>query len=411
MRDRPQLTVRSASAILLAATGATLMRPAMADIDLSSSVTVGSQYDTNARQLASIELAPTDDKGKRSRDAASMYVSANVAAKLGGTGPLQMQAQASYNHSDSFQQNSLSHDDYSVGVNASWKPSQVYDLAFQASQARAPIGLADIGGFSTVQQRATNVLWTARVRPTPRWQLTVSPGWNETLTPLTKANDFQLLTKTATASIEFLGAGQLVPGIGGNVSKSTYAGITNPTSYKQRSAFGMLNYKVTALTTFGLSAGKTWRETTLRDPSSSPTTAPLAGSDSAFTGSLGINRQLTPKTGVNVSIYRNFQQYDAGVNTSIGTGFTVGVNWAATPRFTASLTTAFAQSDIDNVVFRGTTITRTDLLRSYSLGMNYRASRTVSVATTVSRYIRRSEVWVDQYNGTVGSLTVAIRFD
>jgi hypothetical protein len=411
MRDRPLRTGQSAGAIILAVTAMAQVQPALAEIDLTGGVAVGSQYDTNARQLANIEEAPLDDKGRRKRDAVSMYATANVAAKLGGTGPLRGQALASYNHSDSMSQDALSHDDYTLGLNLDYRPGQVYDVSVQATQTRAPIGLADVGGTSTVEQTATNAQGTLRVRPTPRWQLSLSPGWSETRTPLADADDFRLTTRTGAASIEFLGASQLVPGLGASQSKSTYSGITNATRYTQQSAFATLNYKVTAVTNFSLTAGKSWRETDLRESSSAPGAGALAGKDSAFTGSLGITRQLTPKTGVNISAFRNFQQYDAGVNTSIGTGFSAAVNWAATARFSASLGTAYTQSVIDNVAFGSSTIERTDLVRSYSLGMNYRATRMVTVNASATRNVRRSEVWVDQYNSTVGAMTVSIVFD
>ena len=410
MRDRPLLN-GPAGAIILAATAMALVRPAMAEVNLSGGVSVGSQYDTNARQLANIEETPVDDDGKRRRDSVSMNASANVAAKLGGTGPLQGQAVASYNHSDSMDQDALSHDDYTLGLNLDYRPGQVYDVSLVASQTRAPIGLADIGGTSTVEQTATNAQATLRVRPTPRWQLSFSPGWSETQTPLAEADDFRLTTRTSSAAIQFLGSAQLVPGLGATRSESSYSGITNATRYTEQSAFATLNYKVTAVTNFSLSAGKSWRDTKLRDNSGTPGAGALEGGDSAFTGSLGITRQLTAKTGINISAFRNFQQYDAGVNTSIGTGFSVAVNWAATARFSASLGTAYTQSVIDNVAFGNTTIKRTDLERSYSLGMNYLATRMVTVSASATRNVRRSEIWVDQYNSTVGSLSISIAFD
>src|SRR6185369_439946 len=411
MRERPLLTARSASAILFAVTIAATSRQALADLDLSGSVSAGTSYDTNARQLAAIETAVATPGGESKRDDLSLFVSANAAAKMGGSGPLRAQMQASYNHSDSIRQEALSHDDYGLGTIIEWHPGQVFDATLNASQTRSPIGLADVGGITSTEQTATTVQGTLRLRPTPRWQLSLSPGWNETRTPLLNADDFRLITRSGAASIEFLGAGQLVPGVGVTENRSTYSGITNATRYRQRSAYGTLSYKVTALTTFGLTAGKSWRDTSLRNPSNDPAAAKLAGSDSAFTGSLNINRQLTPKTGVNVNVFRNFQQYDAGVNTSVGTGFGIGVSWAATARFSASLGTAYTVQDIDNVSFGGSTIQRTDLTRSYSLAMNYRATRMVTVQTSVTRNVRRSEIWVDQYNSTIGALSVAIRFD
>jgi hypothetical protein len=411
MRSTARPTGCSASAILLAAACVASIRPAAAAVDLSAGVTAGTQYDTNARQLASIESpVPTDD-GKIFRDDISMFISANVAAAVGGDGPLQGRAQVSYSHSESMRLDTLGHDDYSIGAGLNWRPGQVFDVSLQASQDRLPLGLADIGGNELAQQSSRRVEGTLRLRPTPRWQLSLTPGWSESKTALPDATDFRLRETSGTASIEFLGAGRLVPGIAVSESESRYSGIENATRYNQRSVQGTLSYRLTQVSAFSLAAGQTRRSTHLIDPSTDPTAVANEGTSTAFTGSLSFSRQLTAKTGVNVNVFRNFQQYDAGVNRSIGTGFNAGVNWAATAKVSVGLDTSFTWSTIENVPFGDTTTERKDLVRAYSLSTNYLATRSVSITTRLTRTIRRSEIWTDQFNGTSASVQLSIRFD
>ncbi len=407
MRGRPLPTGWSVRAILLAAACA---QPALAAVDLSAGVSVGGQYDTNARQLANIE-SPPPAEGTIARDDASLYVSTNVAARIGGEGPLRAQVQANYSHFESMRLETLSHDDYSFSASMDWRPSQVFDLSLQATQNRLPLGLADVGGTESAPQTTRSVQGTFRLRPVPSWQLSLTPGWIESETRLQGAEDFRLSEKNGTASIEFLGAGRLVPGVAASYSDSEYSGVADATRYTQRTVHGTLSYRLTDVTSFGLAAGQTWRSTHLRDSTGTPGGAANEGTDSAFTGSLSFRRQLTVKTAVNLNVFRNFQQYDAGVNTSIGTGFSAGVSWAATAKVSTSLDAAHTWSTIENVPFGGISTERKDLLRTYSFGVSYLATRAVSLSATVARNVRRSEIWTDQYNSTTVGMSLSVRFD
>ncbi len=109
-------------------------------------------------------------------------------------------------------------------------------------------------------------------------------------------------------------------------------GIENATRYQQQTLQGTVDYKATGLSSFTLAAGYTQRTTHLIVPSNDPVALASEGSDSAFTGALNFHRQLSVKTGINVGGFRYFQQYYAGVNTTVGAGFNVGIDWAATAK-------------------------------------------------------------------------------
>ncbi len=412
MLARAVPTDGTAGTVLVVALCAAAVQPAFAAVDVSAGVTVGGQYDTNARQLASIELPPLQAEGRTiARDDASMNVGANVAARI-GSGPLRAQAQISYTHSESMRSEALNHDDYSFAASVNWAPNRAFDFSLQGTQNRLPLGLADVGGQESTPQTSSSAQGTLRVRPTPQWQLSLTPGWSETRTPLEGAEDFRLQETRGTLSIEFPGAGRLVPGVSVSQSEGTYFGVPRATRYTQRAVSGTLSYRLTEVTAFSLSGGQTWRTTRLRVPTNDPAAVAIEGKDSAFTGSLSLSRQLTAKTGVNLNFFRNFQQYDAGVNTTLGTGFSAGVNWAATPKVSATLQNSFTWSVIDNAtVSSGVPARRVDLVRSYSLGLSYLATRAVSFNANVTRNVRRSEVWTDQYNSTIVGLSLSIGFD
>jgi hypothetical protein len=411
MRDRPLRLSRPFSAILSTLAIAFIAPSAMAAVDFSAGASVGATYDSNARQLASSEAPPVVDGETADRDDISLNASANVAGRIGDQGPLSARFQLSYGHSESLQQDTLSSDNYSFGVGVDWKPSRVFDASIEASQDRLPLGLADFTNTESIPQTTTNVSGALRLRPLVRWQLSLLPGWSESKTRLDGAEDFVLRTETAGVAIDYLGGGRIVPGVGASRSVSTYSGIENATRYEQESVFGSLNYRFTDVTSLAVTAGYTWRDTELREPTTDPAIAAIEGKDSAFTGSLSLNRRLTAKTSINFSVFRGFQVYDGGVNTTVGTGFTAGVSWAATARISTSLTVAHTWSTIDNISVGGTRMERDDLVRTYSLGASYRVTRLVSANANVSRYVRNSELASDQYSGMTAGLSLSVQFD
>jgi hypothetical protein len=411
LRSRALPTGRSAPAILFAATCIVWIGPAKAAVDLSAGATVGIEHNTNPIQLSNGEAPPFAASGNADRDDTSRQLTANLAAVAGGAGPIQLQLQASFSHVENDRLDTMNHSEYSVGGNLDWKSSQVFDVSLQASQNRAPVGLADVGGEKVTQLTAGQAQGTLRLRPVPSWQISLSPGWNRLELPLPDAPDFQLRATTGSASLDFLGAGLLIPGLSVNESRGTYSGIDNATRYRQRTVQGTLNYQATGLSTFTLAAGHTQRTTHLRIPSSDPVALANEGRNSAFTGRVSYKRQLSVKTGINVSAYRDFQQYDGGVNTTVGTGFNVGVTWVPTVKLSVALDSSFVWSTINGLRIAETVGQRKDLVRSHSLSVDYLAARRVSLRTYVVRIMRTSGDSADQFNGTTVGMQLTARVD
>lgn len=400
-----------ARSLLAAAFGAAAAGPVAAAVDLSAGASVGASYDTNALQISSIEPPPFAASGNDHRDDITMVVGVNAAAAMGGEGPTRLQLRATYSHVESKRFNTLGHDDYSFGGDLDWRPSQAFDASLQASQNRLPLGLADVGGESATLQRTRSVQGAVRVRPTPRWQLGLAPGWTESRTPLQDADGFRFREKTGTASLEFLRSGRLVPGVLFTEARGRYSGIEDATRYRQRTVHGTLNYRVTDFSTFALTAGHTRRTTHLVEPSDDPLALAHEGSDSAFTGTLSVFRQLSVKTSITASAFRYFTQYDAGVNTTVGNGFHLGLNWLPTAKIAVSLDSSYNYQTIDDLPIAGSTGKRDDALRSFSLAVSYAATRRVTLRTHVTRNIRRSEVWTAQFNSTVAGVQLAASID
>ena len=103
------------------------------------------------------------------------------------------------------------------------------------------------------------------------------------------------------------------------------------------------------------------------------------------------------------------------MNLSLNTGFNVGVTWAPTRKITVAIRSDNIWSDIDEAT--GGTPTaptggkRKDLMRVYSVNVGYLFGKYVSVGAHVTRRIRRSEVWSEQFNGTLAGLQLSVAID
>ncbi len=199
--------------------------------------------------------------------------------------------------------------------------------------------------------------------------------------------------------------------LGLNGVRGRYSGIASATRYRQRNIQGTLNDQATGGSTFTLFAGHTQRTTHLIVPSNDPQALANEGSNSAFTGSLNYHRQLSVKTGVTVSAFRDFRQYDAGVNTTVGTGFTARITWAATAKVSTRLDSQYTWSNIEGLLVAGTPSQRKDLVRNYTLGIDYLATRHLSLRTYATRHIRHSNGLYAQFNNTSAGLELMASFD
>ena len=211
-------------------------------------------------------------------------------------------------------------------------------------------------------------------------------------------------------ALDYLGAGRLVPGLVVNESKGTYSGIAIATRYKQQSVGVSLNYKVTDFSSFSLFAGHTQRTTHLVVPSNDPLALAFEGTKPAYTGSLTYQRQLSVKTSINLSTFRNFQQFNAGVNTTVDTGFAAGIIWKTTPKLSTTLDLRYDRSTISGLQ-DATGDERKDLVRSNSLSFKYSAAHLVSLRSYFMRRTRSSNVRSAQFDANVAGLELTAAFN
>lgn len=405
---------QSAALLVLVATIACAM-PAAAALDLTASAGLGFEHNSNPNELSDNEALLLSPDGKSNVDDTSRILSVSVGANLGGTGPLRLRLQGAYSHMESQRFDKLGHTDYNLGGNLDWAPVRWFDMSTAVGQSRSPIRQADAGGEVATQNTSQNATMTLRVRPTTRWQLALTPGWAHSDLPLANAPDYEYRTTSLGAALSYLGSGRLVPGLQMDESSSRNSAIGDATRYRQRTVSGVLNYQTAGLSNFSLALGRTERTTHLIEPSNDPAALANEGRTSGFTGSLSFHRQLSVKTGINLAAFRNFQQYDAGDNLMVDTGFNASITWAATPRISVSLG---SQNDWTNtkglnqgVLLPGSDDGRKDLVRSYQLNLSYSGFQHVSISSHATRSVRRSEVWSAQFNTTIVGVDLTATLD
>ena len=398
--------------ILWAAAGCAIT-PHSPAADFSASLSAGYAFDSNAFELAGIEGDPIVDGQSGGRDDSSRTLAAGVSGLFGGNGPTQLRLNATFSRVESGHFEALDRNDYTFGGTLDWRPSRAFDATLEYTQDRLPLSLADLGITRTTQQRTRQAQATLRVRPTPRWQIGAEPARVDYEAPLPAAPRFELHENSGTATLDYLGAGRVVPGLSVTGTRGKYTGIEDATRYRQRTLQGTLSYQATGFSSFDLALGHTRRTTSLINPSADPDILAREGTDSALTGGLNYHRQLSVKTGIDITAYRSFQHYDAGVNTSVGTGLNFSLNWAPTAKLAFNLGSALNWSTIQDVrdAALGGTGERKDLVRSFSFTSTYQATRMVSLRAHYERRIRRSEVWVDQFNNTRAGLELTVRID
>lgn len=399
------------AAILFTATCAVGIGPAMAAIDLSAGASVGGEYNSNPIELSKEQELAFEASGFSVGDDTARRLTANVAADSGVNNPLYLGLHALYTRMDYVNIDSLDHTEYDIGGKLDWKPGQLYDVSLEASQIRVPIGLNDVGGTRTVQQTSTMAFGTLRVRPTPNWQLGLTPSWYQNKLPLNGADDFELTESSGALQLDYLGAGKLVPGLVVKESRGKYSQVENATRYKQQSAGIALNYKVMDFSSFSLFAGYTRRTTHLLEPTDEPLALGLEGTKSGFTGRLSYQRQLSVKTGINVNVFREFQQYDVGVNTTVGTGFDGGLTWKPTAKLSATVGGGAVWMTINGLQIARTTDERKDLERRFSLSLEYFATQRISLRTYATRRLHNSTIRTGVFNQTIAGLELSAAFD
>lgn len=410
-RRRSALPARPfVAAIIAASVGAAPITRVPAATDAVFTAAVGIEGDSNPLERYGAFRPAVLPNGRSVSDDYVSRLSATAAVRT-GDGPLKFDLAGAYTKIDSFRIDSLDRSDYRIGVNLGWTPGQLYDVQLRGSQLRGTVGLADIGGFEAAQQTARTGEATFRLRPMPQWQFSFTPEWSRWDLPQPSAPDFQLDENSSSVGIDHFGRGPVVPGVLFKLSRGKYSGIANATRFRDESVQANVSYTVSNFSSFRLLAGQTRRTTRLIEPPIDPQARGVEGTTPASTGSLTYQRTLTPKTSVSIGVTRDFTQYDAGVNTTVGTGVNGDLTWNATAKFAANVGTRFTWSKIEGLQPNLAVRTRTDLVRVYYAGLNYAPSKRFAVRGHFSRSQRDSTFRYALFNRTVAGLDLVATFD
>lgn len=381
----------------------------MAALNITAGVSVGTEYNTNAFDLNHFETPPNGDTD---RGDFSKRLSANFGVEFVGAkdGPVKMELRGSLINADFGRFDTISRRDHDLTGRLEWKPNKLFDVALEAAHEREPVELADVGGTDATQQTGRRVQGTLGLGFIPNWRLALTPLWREVSTPLLDAPNYTFTERSGTAALQFLGIGRLMPGVSFTQSHGRYTRVETPSRYDQHSIQGTLNYAATAASTFSLSIGRDSRTTRVMGRPGDVEVLIREFQTNALTGSLGLHRQLTAKTGFNITAYRRFDLYDAGVNTTVNTGLTSGINWAATPKLSATVDAGLEFSNIELPQFGSTSSERKDLVRTFSMALTYQVARRVTLRSYVIRRVRNSEAWSAQFNNSIAGLELTANF-
>lgn len=235
----------------------------------------------------------------------------------------------------------LSHYEHKLDGKFDWYLNSVVDGSFTYEDLRQMQSLADTLSDQLEVQNDRAATGTLRLHVTPRWRVDLQPKWHELDSPLPQYPRFGLREKGGAASLNYLGINKLTAGLRVEYTDGSYHQIVAATKFHQTTGQLTADYAVTGLSSFTGQLGYTRRSNALINPSEAPTGSAgiggVVGDTSAATGTLGFRRQLSVKTTVNLSVFREVDSYVAGANSEIGTGGDAGITWDPDVKFSLSL--------------------------------------------------------------------------
>ena len=382
---------------------------ACANTDINPFATVNVEHSSNIFQLPDKEaLSP-----------GSSYEDTLIRAIAGSTadfdwGPERLALNAQLARLQYSQNDSLSHYENAFGGKFDWLAGPVFSSTLDYSQAHTISAPGNTLSEQLEMQTDHKARATFRYLITPRIRLDLEPEWHQLDSPLPLFPDFGYRETSAAASLLYMGMAKLWSGVRYSYLDGSYHHIQDATRYDQQIIELTSTYAVTNITSFDFRAGYTRRNTGLVNPADATDPAIAAntgalGSTKGFTGSLGLSRHLTVKTGVNLRAFREVSSFGAGANSDVSTGVEGGVSWNPDFRFTINAHYRYAREKIEGVQVITQFADRSDKINAYELSVEYHALRWLSVRPYASRYTRSSNLARASYNATIAGIDFTAR--
>ncbi|MBS0419114.1 MAG: hypothetical protein JSR66_15500 [Proteobacteria bacterium] len=382
-------------------------RVAGAVTDFNPFGTVAVQHSSNIFQLPDKQaLSP----GSSYTDTVTQFIGGATADF--DWGPEQLALNGRYSRLQYAENDSLNHYESEFGGKFDWLTGPIFSSTVDYTQSRTISAPGNTLSQQLEMQTDHAAHGTFRFTVSPRWRLEIQPTWHQLDSPLPAFPDFGYRETSAAGSLSYNSLTKLWSGVRFSYLDGAFHHIKDATQYNQKIVEATSTYAVTNITSFDFRAGYTWRNTSLVNPADASDLAAAGGtlgSTNGFTGSIGLTRKMTVKTGINFRVFREVSSFGAGANSDISTGVESGVKWDPDFRFTISANYRYTRESIEGVQVITGFAGRSDKVNAYELSVGYHAARWLTVRPYASRYTRSSNLERASYNSTIVGIDFTAR--
>jgi hypothetical protein len=385
----------------------------------TAAATAGVEYNSNIFDVPTGTVLPNGQTG--GGDVVQTYSLEGDATLAEGPETLTLAATGTHYQYDTFSY--LSHNDVKATGNLGWSPGQVLELHLQYSYVHAmgPFAQTLTQTFSMDTTKIGTVL--AGLKVTPVWRVDLSATDNLQLTPelglpggLNFPN-FQLDEKSGSATLNYLGVAHVTAGVSGSYAQGIYSNIPGATRYNQYTLELVSKYKIDDLTSFTGNVGYSRRNTTENPAGSLGVPSGNAGVivgyfvgavgvTGGLTGTLAYTHTLSPKTMIDVSLYRTIGSYVPGANNAmVTTGLGADVHWKPDVKLELTVGGTILQDQFTGTAANAAN--RTDRAYSGQVQLRWNALRWLGVIGHGSYNLRDSNFNLAGYSAWVVGLDLA----
>lgn len=387
--------------------------PLRAETNLTPYATVGVQSDSNVFARPDNEPPFASTGNTELGDTITEYLVGAVADFGWGLDDLKLDVEG--RRFDYSRFTTLDHNEYKFGGDFVWHLGPVVDGSLVYEQSQIMESLADTLSEQLELQTDRSATGTVRILFTPEWRFDLVPSWHELDSPLPLYPQFGLQENAGAASLNYLGISKLVAGFKVKYTDGSFHDILGATRYHQTTSELTADYAVTGLSAFTGELGYTTRTSSLVNPADEAiigTEGGVVGRTAAVTGSLGLRRQLSAKTRVTLTLFREVDSYVAGANSEIGTGADLALTWEPDVKFSVALHyRQETQSIQGGLVIANGFVDRTDHPRLGQLEVKYHITKWLTLRPYYTRDERTSNLEEANYTSNIVGIDLTARFE
>jgi hypothetical protein len=305
----------------------------------------------------------------------------------------------------------LSHFEYSANGAANWHAAEFFDLSLNAAINHRMVPFAAVLTPQLIVNTDKVAAAELNFLITPEWRLQLSPRVHDLVTPLPAINsqpafpDFTNHENIGLVALNYLGITHVTTGLAVSYTKGKFEHIVNPADYDQITGHLTATYKVSDFSSFTGELGYSVRNTEPAGPfdptqvNANPYYNVTFGRTGAVTGRLAYDHVLSPKTKVDVDVFRAINSYVAGANAQVSTGVDAGVEWKPDFRFKFVLAANYQRDNFQGVITAQNFAGRVDTLFGGNITVKYAAAKWLTFGSHVAYQGRSSNLELANFNG------------